>query len=164
MVREAVAGFGPHMLVGRVWAGSMKVGLTRTFLQEHSRSWESLLLVGKGLGAVTVVRALNAVVEPVYQRVALLTIDPTVPRLWRGRGGPVQAHLLLTTQVDRATNYFAPAGYKKQSGALLRGRAYGGRRVMNIPLAGEDHDSIVERAEVMAELRTMARWVHSGAL
>lgn len=156
LVREAVAGFGAHVLSGRTWWASSKVRETKAFIEEHNRRWETLLLVGKGLGAVTVVRAINSVAELDYRRVALLTIDPR-PITWWLRTRPIQPHVLLTAELGRVTNFFAPAGYEQESGAVLRGK-----RVVNIPLAGEDHETIVERDEVFAELRMMARWVHSG--
>lgn len=156
LVREAVAGFGAHILSGRAWWASNKVREVKTFLEEHNKNWESLLLVGKGLGAVTVVRAFNAAVGLDYRRIGLLTIDPR-PITWWLRSRPVQPHVLLTAEPGRVTNFFVPAGYDQESGAVLRGK-----RVVNIPLVGEDHESIVEREEVHVELRAMAQWVYSG--
>jgi len=155
MAREVTKG---HVAEGRFlglramlgWSRSRRV---RRFILRHQNPHRSLLLVGKSLGARNMVsRVLNRMATPLgYRRVGLVTIDPCWPTRWDLTPNLNRAVLKLTATVDQATNFMAVLPQDQQAGAMVHGP-----RVVNVPLSGPDHFTIVQAPEVRAELERMA--------
>jgi hypothetical protein len=124
----------------------------RRFIRQYSSPENSLLCVGKSLGARNMISfVLNEIGDLHYRRTALVTIDPCWPFVedWKPNlNGKV---LKLSYPVDMATNIFAALPKTEQAGALVQGPS--GCGVENIPLSDVDHYSITTSPVVKSAVR-----------
>jgi len=154
IVREELAGHNATILSRRAMIIRSRRRSIRRYILGHQQEDCSLLLVGKSYGALMMIRILNSLSEPLeYHRIGLLTVDPNWPTWsdWRPNLGDTKLHLDYHC---RATNLRAIMPPGAQAGAQVIGLD-----VLDVPLRGATHHSIVRHPRVRTELRDMLRYL-----
>jgi hypothetical protein len=136
------------------WAGTSKLGgwrarQLRRWLLDHEDPGESLLLVGKSLGAWHMLtRVVNVLPRLEYRRIGLVTVDPCHPRFWDwapDRSGDTLP--LHRGKVDWACNLMSGEGSRPRGAHVDTLHEY------TIP--GADHFSITRHPWVRGEVEVM---------
>jgi hypothetical protein len=127
----------------------------RRFVECGNYETNSLLLVGKSLGARNIVRfVLNNLGQLHYHTSFLLTIDPNWPTFWDFTPNLSHRELRVTKPITQAVNLRVdPQHPRQQCGARLVGPAF--VPITDIPLGNCTHYSIVPHPRVREELEKL---------
>jgi hypothetical protein len=146
------AGLDPVFFGRRAIIGHLLEWICCRFIRRHESPKSVLILVGKSLGARTVVRVLNRLGRLRFKRVLLLTVDPCWPI--RGDWTPNlnEEELVLMTPVNQGINVYLEAPRDVQCGARLWGHL-----VENRAIRGCTHRNITDSLAVRRALRELIK-------
>lgn len=124
-----------------------RYALMRWLVQQQNPS-KRLVLVGKSLGAVSVVRAWNALGDRLsYQKVGIVTIDPCWPLLTDWTPNLNNEILLLKHRPTLAINVYVIGTSKMQCGAQILGA-----NTLNRAVLTSDHFQVIQTKATRAAL------------
>jgi hypothetical protein len=145
------------MLAKRSMIGWARARRFRKFILEHQDPKQSLLCVGKSLGARNMVSRILNKLEPLeYYKTGLFTIDPCWPIKGDWKPNLNEKSLQLTHKIDKVINLYAVLPKDQQAGSRVFGD-----NVRNFPISDADHYSIVQHDLVADELGDLVIWLTS---
>lgn len=137
----------------RATLGGRQARKAKRFILKHQDKYESLLCVGKSLGAKQLIcKVLNKLPALEYRKVGLFTVDPCWPLWYNWAPNLNNKSLNRPNGVTKAYNFYAVLPPNQQAGARVAGAD-------NFPLTGVDHYSIVRSDRVRRGLQVMVSYL-----
>lgn len=158
-----------NFFVDKAWFRVSQRRKIREFIINNQDENSQLLLFGKSLGAYNIVQAINGLYsyfeskdKPItYKYIHLVTVDINWPLFFDWRPNLNNTVLKIRNDIFykrfNASNVFNESSdKKKQVGSWL---GVDGHAVLNIPVVGYDHYSIIQSEQVLREIKRAIRAV-----
>lgn len=157
IVSEALEPHAHEHLAKRAMFTKHRARRFRRFIQRYDFYTNTLLCVGKSLGAkVMVEQVLNRLPELHYKKVLCLTIDPCWPLKWDWTPNLNRTTLRLTHPVDWSINVYLVGQPGQQCGAILAGPSH----IENRAVLRGTHHRMQEHAAVQGALDELVKEAH----